>query len=661
MQQVRSVAASMPADSDDESSIVVRSAVATPETEQQQQQEDTESDGSSIVVRSAVPTLEEDEVQQLAAQEAVEDTESDGSSIEVRSAVATLVEAEQQEEDEVQQPAADTAAERERLRLVALVKDFARRVGDNPSQYHRVYEGITVTGDSGRFIYDHPFLQIKNIPFLPWLQVSPFFIASVEVVLFLILPSRLQEAMETEYDTIHYEPPVYDPHAGTDFFDGIPFAVAADPGTPPLHEAIDVDGADAIFVEGLRVARETPLFKLHCWPRKMSLVDASVFVRSRLVDPQLFIQQQHVIFTAPGRSGKSAGIGFGVVSDLRYRRPVLFLACQSSDSSWRSACRSLKDQLEALSLYGKVDSPIAFFEFEDVRDNHAGVVNSIMEVAHGGRRAVVCLRMDRYHLNLLRGDGFQLHAGTAVWMDEPQNKFTFKQDEEGAYTKQAVDALMKLGAEGALFRAVSATQLDTPMWLGRLFGRDARVAIVGEDEQKLQERNFVQDHYEHCGLDKSSFLMKTGFKFGLRFVGEAAEFHPALRIVFDEVFTSKEGPSKFTSNYIMLAGTPPVLCTFVRTAWPLTESLIRRPQPRAQRGRPSRHDRRAGRRVPSRHPHRGHGGQGHRARAPRRHGDAVRRRQPCLHGDGRCHAAQLQQLRLPDAVRLLLQPGDAGG
>jgi hypothetical protein len=444
-----------------------------------------------------------------------------------------------------------------------------------------------------------------------------------------------------------------------DLFEGLEVASGSDtdsePGTPAAREG-DAD-ADAPFIEALRIARDEHRFKLHFWPRKLSLVDAAVFEREKLLDPELFRQGKHIIFSAPGRSGKSMGIGFGIASDLRYRRPVLFLTCQPSDNSYRSACSTLKEQLQTLGLYGRADSPVALFEFEDVRDNHAAVANTIVTE----RRVVVCLRMDEHHLNLLRRGDFQLPAGAAVWMDEPQNKFTFKKKEDGSFFKLAVDAMHNLGAAGALFRAVSATHLDTLYWLRGLCGRDAPTAHVQEDAAKLAARNFIQDHVEHCAIDGTADMLSAAYNYGLASSTRVQGLHPELHEVFDEACNGHPA-TKFYGNYVMHAGRRSLGSLLRLLCEPLlirAPPRFRRPVPRAQRGRPARHGCCVRRPVPQRHPHRGHGRPRRSARPRAGRRDAVRGGVH-LSGVGR-HQRALRGVRHADAGHRPVQQDAAGG
>ncbi len=579
-----------------------------------------ESSGSSgIVVRS---------VEYPAPRDDDEESSDDSSSIKLYTAVSCP----REEGEEVQSPAAPpavspaaaTPAERERLRMVAYVKDFAAKNGRNVEFYAPLYERITVTYDGRKYDYDHPQWRDKKTSWFKWLPVrlAPYSCVHQTTVLYCDSVTRCLQAMLD----IYYLDDTYVRRKHTcraeDLFEGLEVATGSDtdsePGTPVAREG-GAD-ADAPFVEALRVARDEPYFKLHFWPRKLSLVDAAVFEREKLLDPELFRQGKHIIFSAPGRSGKSTGIGFGIASDLRYRRPVLFLTCQPSDSSYRSACRTLKEQLQTLGLYGRADSPVALFEFEDVRDNHAAVANSIVT----GRRVVVCLRMDEHHLNLLRRGGFQLPTGAAVWLDEPQNKFTFKKKDDGSYVKLAVDAMHNLGAPGALFRAVSATHLDTLYWLRGVCGRDAPIAQVQEDAAKLVERNFIQDHVEHCAIDGTVDMLSAAYNYGLASSTSAQGLHPKLRQLFDEVCDGHP-PTKFYGNYVMHAGEAPrgFSLRLRHGTCLLIHARFRRPVPRAQRGRPARHGRRVRRRVPQRHPHRGHGRPRHPTRPRAGRGDAV--------------------------------------
>ncbi len=328
----------------------------------------------------------------------------------------------------------------------------------------------------------------------------------------------------------------------------------------PVPAATHASAEDAALEACRRKAENDPLLKLFFSTSPLSFVDASSLKRCDLTSDELFSKKQHLGFKAPARSGKTPAITFSMLRDMLQRRAVLLFTCQPSNNSYVKATDALRDQLYATL---GVPSTVEFFTVKDLRERRERVLAAFQT----GRRVVLCLRFDIAHIKLFSPPGkepFKLPPDTAVYMDEPQNKMTFKtivdeaDAEEVRFAKQAVDGFYALGVDRCLMRAVSATLIDSPYWLQQLCGEGAAFTMLTEDIDKLKARRFEQlcDNYTFTAMDNDKPYFSKKYKYGLCVTGtnrtSMEDWHPTIRSVY-KVFHIPP-PSLFYGYAVMEAG-----------------------------------------------------------------------------------------------------------
>jgi hypothetical protein len=298
--------------------------------------------------------------------------------------------------------------------------------------------------------------------------------------------------------------------------------------------------------------------------KKLTCVDASAFPREALTVDELFSTEQHLAWVAPARSGKSPAITYGILRDLEQRRPVMLFTCQASDNSYKKTVEGLREHFKTLDVPPSVE----VFTFEDVRS--PGRIERILATFREGRPVVLCLRFCTEHMRPLVDAKLKLPPGTAMYMDEPQNKWTFKKvtacveaaaeaaDEE-RFVKLAIGDIHKLGVQDALLRTVSATQVDSLHWLTKVCGAGAVMRVMREDAAKLQARNFCQVHknYEAIIIPAEEDNLRSATMHGLCVAGEDPanpnSWHESLRSVVYSVFESPP-PSEHYGHYLLEGG-----------------------------------------------------------------------------------------------------------
>ncbi len=308
--------------------------------------------------------------------------------------------------------------------------------------------------------------------------------------------------------------------------------------------------------------------------KKLTCVDASAFSREELTVDELFSTEQHLAWVAPARSGKSPAITYGILRDLEERRPVMLFTCQASDNSYQKAVDGLREHFKTLDVPASVE----FFTFEDVRN--PGRIERILAAFREGRPLVLCLRFCTEHMRPLVDAKLKLHPGTAIYMDEPQNKWTFKKApaeaaaeapaeapaeaaaeaaDEDRFVKLAIGDIHKLGVKDALLRTVSATQMDSLHWLTKVCGPGAVMRVLREDAAKLKERNFcpVHENYEAIVIPAEEDNLNSTTMHGLCVAGKdpvnSNSWHEVVRSATYSVFESPP-PSEYYGYYLLEGG-----------------------------------------------------------------------------------------------------------
>lgn len=350
----------------------------------------------------------------------------------------------------------------------------------------------------------------------------------------------------------------------------VPSAEVEVPATPGIGTG-GLTAEDVAMKECIRAAEQDAKYVRFFSKFPLTMVEASCFKNETLVGLTLYSTCQDILVVGDPRASKSAAMEYGILRDLEARRKVVLLTCQASSDAYEATVAAFRANAAMVGL----PSTVRVFDFEDVRQA-SGIQEVMAHFADPLARCLLCLRMDTAHLNRLCRAGFKLPADTAVWLDEPQNKFTFKRvkpseqeepedpedvsEDQKKYVKAVVEDLVNLNVSAAVFRTVSATQVDTLYWLRKIreeggVARDdyAGVVAILADEDKLRTRRFarIQDYHLHYALDDVMPGLTYNFNYGHSFV-DSGEWGGVYTAIIEDV--GRDSPSMFYGNYLLELG-----------------------------------------------------------------------------------------------------------
>jgi hypothetical protein len=174
----------------------------------------------------------------------------------------------------------------------------------------------------------------------------------------------------------------------------------------------EADSVKASLSEACRRAEEDKTCTMTHLPRPTSLVGASPFNDKELM--ALDFTRKIMAFYADCRTGKSYGIAYCILRELRLGRTVFIVICLKTVEQFRLAVRCIRTFLQSVDLDPRVKIYISIGLKKD-----ASLVEELKNRNRQGLPSIVFSWFDDDHLKTLPDD---IMANNTAFVDEAQNK-----------------------------------------------------------------------------------------------------------------------------------------------------------------------------------------------------------------------------------------------